>query len=488
MNKEWAVNLLANPEHNANIDIPLKTFYCLGCCASRDTFNSKMNPDYKQFFRVKGTGSQLSLISLMAEKQFDYTDEEITARKLTRFQNRVVEKELKKTCLQELIDLDYDYLIIDNYFDMKFGICRVQDKIFTNNTWTITDTPFYKNLKNKEIITIQDTPDEFYKLWCESCDLFFEFAKKYLPDIKIILNPVRNSTSVIELDGSVVHEKDDTYDWLISENKYISILDEYILNNFDVDVLIFEDAHKADRNHPWTFRYVHYEPSYYLEFNERLKRIIERDTIMDYNSPLAQSIRKNNRLLCLDRIKELNELDNQEIENNKIELANMDKQLKNKELEFKNKYDELQDNLNALKSYYQVRVGKLSDKEYCINCYKEEIQNNKIEIEYIKKSDKLTKKILSPLAYGYILFKSKPNEIGTNIKLYKSIKNSKYFDIGYYLNKYPDVAKGNWCKYFSPELHYVCKGFDENRQFNKNYYKTMNKKELIEKINNDDLF
>ena len=84
----------------------------------------------------------------------------------------------------------------------------------------------------------------------------------------------------------------------------------------------------------------------------------------------------------------------------------------------------------------------------------------------------------------YIISKSKPSEIITNIKLYKSLKNSKCFDIGYYLTKYPDIAKSKWCKYFSPELHYVCEGFNEKRKFNKKFFKNHDKKELIEDIKN----
>ncbi|WP_406532114.1 hypothetical protein [Methanobrevibacter sp.] len=174
------------------------------------------------------------------------------------------------------------------------------------------------------------------------------------------------------------------------------------------------------------------------------------------------------------------------IENKYKELLEFNKkeiEIDKKEIEInKNKLNHLQDKFNALKYNYNIQLGKVNNKEYCISCYKEKIRNNEIEIEYIKKSDKLSKKLLRPLAYVYLIFKSKPNEIGTNIKLYKSLKNSKCFDIGYYLNKYPDIAKSKWCKYFSPELHYVCEGFKEKRKFNKKFFRDYEKKELIEDI------
>lgn len=285
-------------------NFPIKTFYCLGSCATRDAFNSTINPNYKQYFRVTGTGSQLSLISLMDEKPFHYTDEDINASELKPFEITVIEKELKKTGLNELIDLNYDYLIIDNYFEMKFGVCMVQDKIVTNNYWHLHNTPLFKNLKNKKLLTIQSNPNEYYKLWCEKCDLFFKFLNEYKPEVKVILNPVRNSTSFIESDGSVKQVREDIYKRLILENIYISMFDEYILNKFDVDVLIFDGVHKADKNHPWNFNYVHYEPSYYQEFTNKLNLLIERDVLMDYNSHLSFNIRENNKKLFLNKLED----------------------------------------------------------------------------------------------------------------------------------------------------------------------------------------
>jgi hypothetical protein len=82
----------------------------------------------------------------------------------------------------------------------------------------------------------------------------------------------------------------------------------------------------------------------------------------------------------------------------------------------------------------------------------------------------------------FLLIKSKPSEIITNIKLYRAIKRSDIFDIGYYFNEYPDIQVSSWCKYFSPQLHYVCKGFDEHRRFNVKSFKENNKIELLKDI------
>ena len=176
---------------------------------------------------------------------------------------------------------------------------------------------------------------------------------------------------------------------------------------------------------------------------------------------------------------------NKELMKNKykelVEIKNY--QLNQKETELKT-YETTIKNLDQLKSEHLKLFNELDTKEYCINCYKEKIQNNALEIQYLKNSNKLSKKLINPMAYLLILSKSKPKEIMDNIKLYKTLKNSNCFDIGYYLNNYPDIPKSNWCKYFSPELHYVCKGFNEKRKFNKKQYNDKNKMILIEEIKN----
>lgn len=182
---------------------------------------------------------------------------------------------------------------------------------------------------------------------------------------------------------------------------------------------------------------------------------IKDDQINEIESELEKNKRQNNALNS-----QINSLKNDFNDN-----------IKDNELQ-KSKFE-----TDEGKYYYQL--SKLDSKEYCIRCYKEQIKNNDFEIDYLKKNT-LTKKILNPFAYLYLLFKSNTNELSINFKLYKALKNSGCFDIGYYLNNNKDIIGSKWCKYFSPELHYVCNGFNEGREFNKKYFNKNSKKELLE--------
>ena len=173
---------------------------------------------------------------------------------------------------------------------------------------------------------------------------------------------------------------------------------------------------------------------------------------------------------------------NHELDDKNIKIIELIDDSKQKDNQIKTKLDELNDKdmkLSYLGHCYTKQVSKMQNKEYCISCFKEEISNNKLEINYLK-NNTLIKKFLSPVSYLYLILKSSPREISLNIKLYRALRNSKCFDIGFYLNKNKDLIESKWCKYFSPELHYVCNGFKENRTFNKKYFNRNSKKELLE--------
>ena len=191
--------------------------------------------------------------------------------------------------------------------------------------------------------------------------------------------------------------------------------------------------------------------------------------------------------------KKENELSNQintlkeQNKHNEDKLSEMDSNITYKNIQIRIKDDELLDKsnkVNQLKKQTNNQISKLESNEYCIHCYKEKIENDHFEIEYLKKASIIKK--LRLFEYLVLILKSNPREIGINYRLYKALKNSKCFDIGFYLNNNKDIIKSKWSNYFSPELHYVCNGFNEKRKFNKKYFNRNTKKELLNYLMNCD--
>ena len=99
---------------------------------------------------------------------------------------------------------------------------------------------------------------------------------------------------------------------------------------------------------------------------------------------------------------------------------------------------------------------------------------------YLKKYPTIKKSGINPLQH-YILFGTKENKIPSPKfnKIYKTLKNSEWFDEKYYLKKYPTIKKSG----INPLIHYILFGTKENKipspKFNK-IYKTLKNSEWFD--------
>ncbi|SDA42312.1 hypothetical protein [Methanobrevibacter millerae] len=316
--------------------------------------------------------------------------------------------------------------------------------------------------------------------------LLLSYLEKY--NIKELNSSVNTNKKIIKDYENKIHVQDSEIK--LKESQLIGVTSE--LNVKDLQIKDFESKLTNKNN----------------DLNSLESKLQSANTEIKYLKNEINNIKslsKNNEADYIFKIKASNEKINSlekdlsEIEskmskdNNDLKVANrnLSKELKvaNQDLsnqikKVNNLYSEIKSTkklLNAVKQENLHQITELNSKDYCLLCFKEEISNNELEINYFK-NQSLIKKFISPSSYLYLLLKSKPNEFLVNFKLYNSLKNSKCFDIGYYLNNNSDIERSRWIKYFSPELHYVCKGFEEKRKFNKKYFNTNSKEELLEYI------
>ena len=144
--------------------------------------------------------------------------------------------------------------------------------------------------------------------------------------------------------------------------------------------------------------------------------------------------------------------------------------------------EEVIGDLNSKLSANEEVIGDLNSKlkvnDYVITTFKKELTEKDLTINYIKHNVSI-KKILSPFSYLILIVNSNLKCIGLNVRLYRFLKSTDYFDEGYYLRNYPDLIDSKWYDFFSLELHFVCRGFDEKRSFNKNF-KKLSKNKILE--------
>lgn len=251
----------------------ITSFSTFGSCASRNIFYSVINKDYKNYFKINKSVESSTLISLMS-KPIEYDENLINSNET--YDNLCVTDDLTNNFL-EFIEKDVvDYIIIDNFFDVTNGVIIFADNQFITSTLRLKNTDFYDFVRNNKYINIFNNFQEYYSLWRESCNKFFNFVENKCNKTKIILNCSRLVYNYIDNEGNI--SKNVEFEKLAHKiNPFLNLFDKYILENFDVDVLKFNSNTLSNKDHVFGLHPIHFEEKYYLEKNQQLLEIIDNN-------------------------------------------------------------------------------------------------------------------------------------------------------------------------------------------------------------------
>jgi len=241
----------------------------IGSCVTRDNFNREFNHDYKKYYEFILLQNQTSIISLVSNP-IKYITTEIN--NIGEWEGNQIRNELSKSFFNQLQFGDTDYIVLDFFSDVYFGVVQIDDSFITNNHWVLHKTDLYKNLPYKKIYRLDENFEFYFDMWQNAINKLFERIQVTLPDAKVILHKARFADKYINQDGGISYfenaEKVPKY------NRYWSILDNYVQANFDV-IPINVDKEKiiGTYNHKWGKFNVHYDISYYHEFLVKLRGI-----------------------------------------------------------------------------------------------------------------------------------------------------------------------------------------------------------------------
>ncbi|MBR5503027.1 MAG: hypothetical protein IKV87_01070 [Methanobrevibacter sp.] len=280
-------------------------FTVFGSCTCRDIFNSTLNIHYKDFFHIGKTGIRMSFISIMQEP-VEYSDESVIIypQKGKNINFTIwIKDDFDKWFLDVLKEENFEYLLIDTYYDTNFGVVEIGDGRFVTNNIRLDETEFYRNLDYKRVLTIMDDTEEYFNLWKKSCNLFFKFLEENCPNLVVILNPTRHVDKLLTKEGYIV-EDESFKEECNKYNHYRDLFDEYIIKNFDVEVLKFDETTVSVENHLWGCSSLHYGPSYFVDINNQLNEIIKRNEsiISEEDKLINKEVRIKNRDELLDII------------------------------------------------------------------------------------------------------------------------------------------------------------------------------------------
>ncbi len=368
----------------------VKSVAVFGSCVSRDLFFSKFNPNYKDFFNIKLSSQRSSLISIM-QKPFSVDDNEIL---ITPENNANIARmnflrdDFEKTFIKGLVKSPVDYVVLDNYFEVRMGVLILKNgDIITNNNWDLPATSLYKKLDIDKKLSIQEDTNEFYKLWKENCDIFFEFLEDNCNNTKIVLNSFKQVFKVLKRNSST-YINNDFKKQAKSTNKFLKKLDDYIIKNHDIDVLYFDENTLADENHLWGLGPVHYEMKYYKNKLNQLITICKDGRMANKDLTLL-----NNEILRYK--KDITSLKNQltlEKENASktkeyLLILENNKNFFNSQKEENNRLKSEINNIQGVNDDLVKKVNELKEYVKLFNSQKEENDNLKNNIHKFKKEN-----------------------------------------------------------------------------------------------------
>ncbi len=240
----------------------------IGSCATRDIFRSVYNSDYFENFEIVFDIERVSIISL-TQPPVNYCLNDIKIfpeNRSNEVRTKRLEDDLSKNFFQD-IKKGIDILLIDLYFEIKFGIMIYDNNILTNNTWDYPETVFYKKMK-PEIINMQENPQTYMKIFSDNFDKLYNFIKSRYPNVRIVLNSIRTTDKIKNKKGEIViNEK--LKKSFSGINNNLTKLENYIKNNYDIEYLNFEES-ILDENHIWGPGEVHYESAYYQKTYKKM--------------------------------------------------------------------------------------------------------------------------------------------------------------------------------------------------------------------------
>lgn len=205
-----------------------------GSHVSSNLFNDKYIKEYGNYFNVVSSSSKMSLISLMSEP-FSLNDLGYENKNIDEKSWDILNHESKKIFLDDLKNKKIDYLILDNLFESQASICCFDEKIITNVDM-LNKVKFYDDLNDFEIISMENNPKKYFKLWVESINLFFDYLDLECSNVDVVLHKVRNNSCILR-DGGNLSLDFSLNSYCNKFNPIIHKFDRYVEKKFDIDTL-----------------------------------------------------------------------------------------------------------------------------------------------------------------------------------------------------------------------------------------------------------
>lgn len=251
----------------------------VGSCGTRDSFNSRFNPDYKRFFSCDLATNQTSMIALMSppiEVEWQPTHE------MSDYDRWNVTSDLTREFLGRVGEVRPSLLVLDFFADVHFGVMRLADgRFLTDNRWKTQRTDWYQQQLAAGAftrLTLQQDLDAYLPLWQDAVTRFAAHLRQHSPETTVVVHRGWN-TNVVHVPGRAQpvpllrHKRMIPFDARLG-NELWAKLDDFCTETFGWEQIdLRADRFATYDDHPWGPFWVHYEPAYYHRFLAELLKI-----------------------------------------------------------------------------------------------------------------------------------------------------------------------------------------------------------------------
>lgn len=158
-------------------------------CVSRDVFNSRFNDTYKEHVEIGETVYQTALPSLVEPAKLEGINNVNNLKVIFR---KTLNEEFSGTNMARLTKSRPDFIIIDFFADIHFGVTRKIGRYITRNYMafkTLSDADiFYKDSESTPPERMRFNDSVYRNLAIDSLYNFQHRLRDELPEVKFIVN------------------------------------------------------------------------------------------------------------------------------------------------------------------------------------------------------------------------------------------------------------------------------------------------------------
>lgn len=247
----------------------------LGSCTTRDNFYSEICSKYVGIYDCCFYQDKASIISIMSDYKSSPTYTDLLG---DSFKDSYI-RECNKTILNDLVISNPDYIILDFFADVHFGIIQYdKEKYFTNNFWY---PPEIKNeFEQGKKLTVFWQRRRYTDLFLDCFNRLITLLKTSLPKAKIVIHRIKFASIYKNVPEDQAF--DIPYKLINEANLSFTFLEEAIANyNLPTIDVFYEDLVFGDYNHRWGYAPFHYEKEYYEKFIFHLNKICLHDLLVE---------------------------------------------------------------------------------------------------------------------------------------------------------------------------------------------------------------